>query len=533
MKVLIGESPSKVYRITVMQNPHKLMMKRIKLISGIFLCATVLMGCKSKNEHTSTEKASKPNIIIYLTDDMGYGDLGCYGNPIIQTPAIDKFASEGVLLTDCHSAGTVCSPSRAGLLTGRHPYRSGIYYLQGYRGAHLRDSETTIAEMLKSGGYETAFIGKWHLSKLEKSEKIKEPHPGDQGFDYWFASTHNAYEGPKNFTKFIRNGDAVGEVDGWYCDVLTKEATDWLTNKRDKNKPFLLIVSTHEPHAPLSPPEEYSEKYNNSTVDSLEHAINYGGIARTEYDISQNKKEYYGTISQLDNAFANLMKTVDQENLKDNTMVIFTSDNGPEHPVNLEESKGEWEAPSRDFCFGTPGNFKGMKRYPYEGGHRVPGIVRFPGKISAGTTSDELVVATDFMITIATLAELETPKNNILDGTDALPAFLGKKTARNKPYLWVFPTHEDTYFRMPHMAMRYNDYTLLGWFPEKLENETLMDWMKSSVPVKFELYDLSNDPEQRNDLASIKPQLVDMIRPLMLKQWIEIRDEGPIWENMN
>ncbi|PXX25397.1 arylsulfatase A [Arenibacter sp. ARW7G5Y1] len=533
MKDRTGENPSNLYKITFMQNPFKLMMKRIRLISCIFLCATALMGCKTKNDNTSDKKVSKPNIIIYLTDDMGYGDLGCYGNPITNTPAIDKFASEGVLLTDCHSAGTVCSPSRAGLLTGRHPYRSGIYYLQGYKGAHLRDSETTIAEMLKSGGYETAFMGKWHLSRLERSEKVKEPDPGDQGFDYWFASTHNAYEGPKNFTKFIRNGQAVGEVDGWYCDVLTEEATDWLTNKRDKNKPFLLIVSTHEPHAPLSPPEKYSNAYNNKAVDSLEHSIKYGGVDRPEYDISQNKKEYYGTISQLDNAFANLMKTVDQENLKDNTMVIFTSDNGPEHPVNLEESKGEWEAPTRDYCFGTPGNFRGMKRYPYEGGHRVPGIVRYPGKIPAGTTSNELVVATDFLTTISELAQVNVPSGVNLDGTNAFPAFLGQKTERNKPYLWIFPTHEDTYFRMPHMALRYNHYTLLGWLPEKSENETLMEWMKTSVPAKFELYDLSNDAEQTNDLASSKPKMVDILKPLMLEQWIEIRDEGPIWENMN
>ncbi|RTE54159.1 N-acetylgalactosamine 6-sulfate sulfatase [Arenibacter aquaticus] len=472
-------------------------------------------------------------MIIYLTDDMGYGDLGCYGNPIIETPAIDKLASEGVLLTDCHSAGTVCSPSRAGLLTGRNPYRSGIYYLQGYHGAHLQNSEITMAEMLKSAGYETAFMGKWHLSRLKQTAKAKEPNPGDQGFDYWFASTHNAYEGPKNFTKFIRNGSAVGEVDGWYCDVLTEEATDWLSNKRDKDKPFLLIVSTHEPHAPLSPPEEYSNVYNNSSVDSLERTIKYGGVDRPEYDISKNKKEYYGTISQLDNAFANLMKTVDQENLKANTMVIFTSDNGPEHPVNLEESKGEWEAPTRDFCFGTPGNFRGMKRYPYEGGHRVPGIIRYPGKIPAGISSNELVVATDFLTTISKLAKVDLPSDISLDGTDAFSAFLGQKTTREKSYLWVFPTHEDTYFRMPHMAMRYEDYTLLGWLPEKLEHNTLMQWMKSSLPVKFSLYDLSKDPEQKNDLAASQPEMADKLKALMLEHWKEIRDEGPDWKKLN
>ena len=509
------------------------MIIKIRPITFLFVLVSIAFGCSSKKTKQEVKKETKPNIIIYLTDDLGYGDLGCYGNTIIQTPGIDKFASEGVLLTDCHSAGTVCSPSRAGLLTGRNPYRSGFYYIQGAYGAHLRNDELTLAELLKTQGYETAFMGKWHLSRLEKSVKYDEPGPTDQGFDYWFASTHNAFSGPKNYGKFLRNGKEVGEVEGWYCDVLTEEATNWLTNVRDKSKPFLLIVSTHEPHTPIAPPEKYSKIYDTTKVDSLEQLISYGGVDRTTYDISENKKEYYGTVSQLDNAFATLMNTVDEEKLKEDTMVIFTSDNGPEHPVNLEESRGEWEAPIRDYCFGTPGIYRGMKRYPYEGGHRVPGIVRYPSKIPAASKSDKLVVATDFLPIIANLAGAEIPTERSLDGIDNFSGLLDRKTDREAPYLWLFPTHEDTYYRMPHMAMRYKDYTLLGRFPEKSENETLINWMKSSVPVKFELYDLSNDPEQRNDLASIKPQIVDMLRPLMLEQWIEIRDEGPIWENIN
>ncbi|MDO5968731.1 sulfatase-like hydrolase/transferase [Flavivirga aquimarina] len=492
----------------------------------LFIIVTLSISCNSKK---TKEEAPKPNIIIYLTDDLGYGDLGCYGSPIIKTPAIDKFASESVLLTDCHSAGTVCSPSRAGILTGRNPYRSGFYYIQGAYGSYLKNEEVTMAELLKSGGYETAFMGKWHLSRLEKTKKYDEPSPSDQGFDYWFASTHNAFGGPKNFGKFIRNGEAVGDVDGWYCDVLTKEATNWLTNIRDKSKPFLLIVSTHEPHTPIAPPKEYSKLYDNVKVDSLEKSINYGGVARPEYDISQNKKDYYGTVSQLDNAFSNLMKTVDQENLKDNTMVIFTSDNGPEHPVNLEESRGEWEDHIRDACFGTPGIFKGMKRYPYEGGHRVPGIIRFPKKIKAGTTSDKMVVATDFINTITTLANVDMPKGINTDGVDVFPAFLGEQIERDQPYLWLFPTHEDTYYRMPHIAMRHNEYTLIGWFPEKKEDATLIEWMKSSVPVTFSLYNLNSDPAQAHDISETNPDLVKQLIPKMIHTWTDIRDEGPDW----
>ncbi|SFB87329.1 Arylsulfatase A [Algibacter lectus] len=492
----------------------------------------VVSSCKQKTTQIE-EVAKQPNIIIYLTDDLGYGDLGCFGSPIIKTPSIDKFASEGVLLTDCHSAGTVCSPSRAGLLTGRNPYRSGFYYIQGAYGAYLQEKEQTIAELLKSGGYETAFMGKWHLSRLEQTKKHKEPTPGDQGFDYWFASTHNAFGGPKNFGKFIRNGEPAGEANGWYCDVLTEEATNWLTNIRDKSKPFLLIVSTHEPHTPVAPPEKYSQMYDNAEVDSLEKTISYGGVDRPEYDITQNKKDYYGTVTQLDNAFGNLMKTLDDEKLRDNTMVVFTSDNGPEHPVNLEESQGNWEDPIRDMCFGSPGIYKGMKRYPYEGGHRVPGIVRYPGKIPAGTTSNELVVGTDFITTSVKLANIKLTEEVSPDAIDAFPAFLGKKIKRNKPYLWIFPTHEDTFFRMPHMAMRYNNYTLLGKFPEKTEDQTIIEWMKSSVPTTFALYNLDTDPEQKINLAETKPEMVNELKGLMTKEWIEIRDEGPNWQTLN
>ena len=510
-------------------------MKKLTLKTPFILsCLTLILLCSCKDKVKKNEVVEKkPNIIIYLTDDLGYGDLGVYGNPIIKTPGFDKLASQGVLLTDLHSAGTVCSPSRAGLLTGRNPYRSGFYYLQGYAGTHLRDSETTIAEILKSGGYETAFMGKWHLSRLEKTNRAKEPSPSDQGFDYWFASTHNAFKGPKNFRQFIRNGEPVGEVDGWYCDVLTEEATDWITNKRDKSKPFLLVVSTHEPHTPLAPPEAYSDMYDNATVDTLEQSISYGGVARPEYDISMNKKEYYGTVTQLDQAFDNLMKTVDTENLTEDTMVIVTSDNGPESPVNLEESKGDWEDPIRDFCFGTPGIYRGMKRFPYEGGHRVPGIVRYPGKIPAGTTSDQLIVATDFINTAAKLANVPMPTGVNRDGVDAFPAFLGKEIEREKPYLWIFPTHEDTYFRMPHMAMRYNDYTLIGQFEDKKDDITIMEWMKTSTPVTFSLYNLAKDPEQKTDLATLEPEVVEKLKPIMIEQWLEIRDEGPYWEKLN
>jgi arylsulfatase A len=217
--------------------------------SGLAGTAPYFLSCTS-----SAAKKKPPNFIIFLADDLGYGDLGCNGNPIIQTPHIDAFATQGIRFTDCHAAGTVCSPSRAGLLTGRNPYRSGFYYIAG-GGAFLHPEEKTIASLLKENGYDTCFTGKWHLGHFNRDRS--QPNPGDHGFDHWFATAVNAFEGPRNPTTFYRNGTKIPQVDGWYCDAIVRESLDWLRNRPDPEKPFFLFVSSHEPHTPLSPPEHF------------------------------------------------------------------------------------------------------------------------------------------------------------------------------------------------------------------------------------------------------------------------------------
>jgi len=478
-------------------------------------------SCKSGNKPEIPENL---NVIVFLADDLGYGDLGCYGNPIIKTPNIDRFATEGVLLTDFHSAGTVSSPSRAGLLTGRNPYRSGFYYIAG-GGRLLKDEEITIPEVIKDKGYESCFVGKWHLSVIEKDLK-DEPGPGDQGFDYWMGTSLNAFDGPANTKKFIRNGVPVGEVKGWYCDIIVDEAIVWLKEKRNNHKPFFLYVASHEPHTPIAPSEQYIMMYDNSRVDSLEKSINYGGVGRPENDISANKKEYYGTVTQLDDAFGRLLRTIDELGLSENTLIIFTSDNGPETPVTFDESRGQWYDPIREKCFGTPGIFRGMKRYPYEGGHRVPGIVRLPGVIPAGSKSDKLFNGTDIFPTICEAVETILPSGRNIDGKANFNAFLNKEIKRDKPEIWFYPHHGDTYFRMPQMSMRYDKYTLIGWLPAKPDSVNLNTWFFNNGPVRFELYDISSDPGQSNDLSDEKPQIVKRLSPIMAELWVEMRDEG-------
>ncbi len=485
--------------------------------SIISLLVLILASCNNVNN-----VPDNLNIVIFLADDLGYGDLACYGNPIIKTPNLDKFSGEGVLLTDCHSGGTVCSPSRSALLTGRNPYRSGFYYIVN-NNTYLADSEVTIAELLKEKGYETCFVGKWHLSILEK-DRIDHPGPGDQGFDYWMGTTHNAFDGPANSERFLRNGEKIGRVDGWYCDVIVEEASEWLMNIRDKNKPFFLLVSSSEPHTPISPPSAFSMKYATSEVDSLERLINYGGVNRPEEDLSEYKKEYYGTVSQLDDAFGRLMKTIEEIGARDNTLVIFTSDNGPETPVTFEESLGKWEDPIRDKCFGTPGIYRGMKRYPYEGGHRVPGIVRLPGVIPSGSTSDVLFNATDILPTICEIVGIKQPESINIDGVMNFNAFLNNdETNREVPAIWFTPYR---YTRVPQASMRLGDYSIIGRLPEKPDTMDIDQWFFNSKLTKFELYNIRTDPGQTNDLSEEKRDVLSEMVPILKKYWIEMRDEG-------
>ncbi|MBS3769990.1 MAG: sulfatase-like hydrolase/transferase, partial [Bacteroidales bacterium] len=456
--------------------------------------------------------------------DLGYGDLGCYGHPIIKTPHIDKFASEGVRLTDCHAGGTVCSPSRAALLTGRNPYRSGFYYI-AHGDTYLRNEEVTLAELLKTEGYETCFVGKWHLSSLEKQEKGYS-NPGTQGFDHWFATSVNAFDGPASPGRFIRNGKPVGEIDHWYCRAIVEEAMEWMENKREQDKPFFLMVASHEPHTPIDPPDGYTKMYETPRVDSLEKTIKYGGVKRPG-DISEHKSEYYGTITQLDKAFGDLINFVDGQGMKSSTLVLFTSDNGPEYPVTEEITGGEWDDPLRDKCFGTPGDYHGLKRYPYEGGHRVPGIVRYPGHIPAGSQSDQLINGTDFLPTFCHLAGVKVPSDRTIDGVDIWQGLLDNKVAREKPVMWLYPIHGIYHEYMPQLAMREDGYTLIGRFSfsEKPESLSTLKWIKRSVPSIFELYNMSEDPYQTRDVSEENPGLMNKLIPEMKKRWLNIRDE--------
>lgn len=470
------------------------------------------------------ERHRPPDVVVFLADDMGWGDPGCYGHPVHRTPHIDRLAAEGLRFADFHSAGTVCSPSRASLLTGRHPYRLGFYYILG-GGAHLRREEVTVATLLRQAGYDTCFVGKWHLTDIDRPE-LGQPTPGDHGFDHWFATTLNAFDGPESPGKFVRNGEPVGEVEGWYCDVIVDEALAWLARRPDPARPYFLLVCSHEPHTPLAPPEEYAAMYDDPESAAREADVLYGGVPRPD-ELTGSERYYRGTISQLDSAFGRLVAGVDEGGRRDDTLILFTSDNGPEYPVNFLESRGQWDDPLRDRCFGSPGPWRGMKRFTFEGGHRVPGIIRWPGRVPAGGVSPSVVNGTDLLPTLCELAGVAAPTGRTIDGESVVSALDGSRRARRRPVCWSFPVHE--YGFVPPMTMRVGQESLVAWFAPKPPEQTWMDWIKTTRPIRYELYDLERDPGQTEDLAGRLPDRTEVLSRTLAAEWLDLQSEAPVW----
>ena len=444
----------------------------------------------------------RPNFLVILCDDLGYGDLGCYGHPAIQTPHLDRLAAQGVRLTDCYSASPLCSPARCGLMTGRTPSRCGIYsWIAPGNPMQLKNEETTIAELLSEAGYDTLHSGKWHLNGHFNDPRHTQP--GDQGFDHWFSTQNNAGPSHENPQNFVRNGERVGPLEGYSCQLVADEAITWLKGRGDDADPFFAYVCFHEPHEPVASPPDLVAKYPDATA--------------------KGEAEYYANVTNMDAAVGRLLEALDELGLAEETLVFFTSDNGPE-TLN--------RYPNAFRSHGAPGPLRGMKLHIYDGGIRVPGIVRFPGHVAAGSECIEPISAVDVLPTFCALAGIDLPEGKPLDGVNVAGAFDGSPVEREQPLLWH-------YYGAPgnrQVAIRDGDWKLVaGWngagdLPTGGSLQPgIVEALKASELVEFELYNLREDIGETRELSAEEPERAARMIATVKRLYAEVIAEGPEW----
>ncbi|MEN8230074.1 MAG: sulfatase-like hydrolase/transferase [Bacteroidota bacterium] len=487
----------------------------------------VLLPCKNYGAGKN-EEITSPNIIILLADDLGWGDLGCYGNPIIKTPNLDCLANSGIQFTQFHSAGAICSPSRASLLTGKSCYRLGFYTLSNAT-VHLKQEEITIPELLKQKQYATFFAGKWHMSRLEDGRT-----PDIQGFDYYL--TGGLSESDPLTTRnptFVRNGQRVEKTDGYSCDLIVDEAINWIENIKSSKQPFFMEICFREPHTPVTPPEEYAKRYEGQEIDSLAKTLGYGGILRwngtyrgyaNESNFSE-KKYYYGIVEQMDAAVGNMIKYLKSTGLFENTLIIFTSDNGPEYP-----GMGYGLDPYRNRSWGTPGPYRGVKRRIYEGGTTVPGIICWPDKINPGQICETPVSSVDLLSTLCKLTGANVPHQAELDGTDISLLFENPNGIihRDVPLYW-----NTTHWGIPNMSMKYDGFTIVAAFTLPSNPDAgPVAWIKEAKLRHFEVYHIPSDIKQQHDLYPGNEEKYQYLVEKMVALWERVQAESPEWPGL-
>ena len=455
-------------------------MNRVLILIGISF-----LICLSCDDPSGIEP-KRPNIVFLLADDMGYGDYERIGGST-ETPNLNRLADEGIFFNNFYAAGPNCSPSRTGLMTGKSPAKVGMYsYRPQNHPLHLPDEEITLAELLKTKGYQTAHIGKWHLGELTGNPEFGHPQPHEQGFDYSMGTENNAEPSHHNPRNFIRNGKALGKVEGYSCQIVAQECMDWLNQKSDD--PFFLYVAFHEPHAKVASPPELVEKYKN---------------------LPQKDAEYLANIDHLDSAIGRILNYLEQHDLMDNTIIMFSSDNG-------------------SYRLASNAGLKAVKSFLYDGGIRVPGIIRWSGIKTDKKVVEAPTGLVDLLPTLCEIVGIYPPDD--LDGTSFLPLLEGKPFQRKLPLYWFF------YRTSPEIAMRIGDHMILG-----LDNDTIprphqfsqddLGYLKNISLKNYELYDLRNDFSQEKNLFHTHPKK-DSLKHLIDHKLTEIKNNRYPWQNL-
>ncbi|MGB6219949.1 arylsulfatase [Haloferula sp.] len=408
--------------------------------------------------------AEKPNIVLVITDDQGYGDLAHNGNPHVKTPAIDKLHSESVALDDYHVAPT-CSPTRCGLLTGHWTNRTGVWHTVNGR-SMLRENEITIATLLKNNGYTTGLFGKWHLGDNYPYR------PEDRGFDEVFrhggggvGQTPDLWNNNYFGGSYFHNGKIV-DAEGFCTDVFFDQGIDFIRKSAEAKKPFFAYISTNAPHGPLHCPPKYMEMYKG---------------------MDKKYQAFYGMITNIDDNVARTRKVLEELGIADNTIFIFTTDNGTAY------GQGIYNA-----------GMKGSKGSAYEGGHRVPFIIRWP---AGGLHSKKSVkTLTGFVDVVPTLLDL--------CGADKIPAALKFDGVSIRKLLYEADSAEWPDRFLITDSQRVRD-------PIKWKDSSVMSERWRLINGK-ELYEIDDDPGQKNNVATQHPEQVETMRKFYESWWTEL-----------
>lgn len=452
----------------------------------------------------------RPNIVVVLCDDLGYGDLECYGHPVIKTPHLNELAETGILFTDFYSTAPVCSPSRVGLLTGRSPNRAGVYdWIPEARKAtpnrrelvHMRASEITIAKLLKDAGYQTCMAGKWHCNS--EFNNSRQPQPGDFGFDHWLATQNNASPSHRHPRNYVRNGKPVGVIEDFSCQIVVDEAITWLETC-DPDRPFFIYAAFHEPHEPIESPATLVEAYSGSSRD-------------------RNEAQYFANVANVDAAVGELLAGLEKLKRRDNTLIVFTSDNGPE---TLNRYRGAARS------YGRAGPLRGMKLHTTDAGFRVAGIVNWKGRIQpAEKPVSTPVSALDLLPTFCDLANSDVPGNLDLDGANVLPVLEGRDFVRDKPLVWAyFNALNDA-----RVAMRDGRWKVLaklnGGKFAKLQNVTVdsASRLRDAELTDIEVYDLDTDIGESRNIANEDPARTARLKAKLEQQFRELVKNSHVW----
>lgn len=469
----------------------------MKIAIPIILCS--LLSFVERVRSYGSE-STPPNIILVMTDDQGYGDLGCHGHPFLKTPNIDRLYSQGTRFTDFHVSPT-CAPTRAALMSGKAPFKNGITHTILERD-RMALSSTTIAEVLKSAGYTTGIFGKWHLGDEDEYQ------PDRRGFDEVFihgaggigqtyAGSQSDAPGTGYFNPIVKHNGQFVQTEGYCTDVFFEQSLGWIQSKKDAGKPFFAYLATNAPHAPYIVDPKYPDVYQGKC--------------------SEQSAKFFGMIANIDENMGLLMKKLDEWKLADNTVLIFMTDNG---------------SAAGTYNFGM----KGKKGSPHEGGSRVPLFMRLPGLTTPGRDIDALTRHYDLFPTLAELADAKIPVGYELDGRSLVPLLKDPNTAwpdrdlffhvgrwnkKGAPGQWGQGNTDPDAAKYKQFAVRNKKWRLVG---ESLAGESL--------------YDIENDPGETTDVAKNHPDVAasmlksydawwDEVRPMMVNEDASLDVEKP------